>query len=63
MHRDIKPRNILVNRYSKLFPSFLIVAAHLRSNCDLKLADFGLARIYDDTTDRRTVAMTGMRTV
>ena len=28
MHRDLKPRNILVN-----------------SNCDLKICDFGLARV------------------
>jgi serine/threonine protein kinase len=32
--------------------------AFINSNCDLKLADFGLARLYDESTDRRTVAMT-----
>ena len=43
VHRDIKPRNLLVN-----------------SNCDLKICDFGLARVSDPniTKARRSSSMT-----
>jgi len=38
VHRDLKPRNLLVN-----------------SNCDLKICDFGLARVDDPENADRTV--------
>jgi serine/threonine protein kinase len=41
VHRDIKPRNLLVN-----------------SNCQLKIADFGLARVYSPDNENKIVAMT-----
>lgn len=41
IHRDLKPRNILIN-----------------GNCDLKLADFGLARLYTKNDDSKIAAMT-----
>jgi len=41
IHRDLKPRNLLVN-----------------SNCDLKICDYGLARIYYPQGDVRTCPMT-----
>ena len=41
-HRDLKPRNLLVN-----------------SNCDLKICDFGLARVdFDEQSAGRVKAMT-----
>jgi len=41
-HRDLKPRNLLVN-----------------SNCDLKICDFGLARVdFDEASAGRVKAMT-----
>mmetsp|Transcript_51994 Transcript_51994/g.145964 ORF Transcript_51994/g.145964 Transcript_51994/m.145964 type:complete len:403 (-) Transcript_51994:72-1280(-) len=41
IHRDLKPRNLLVN-----------------SNCDLKICDYGLARIYYPTEEFHTCPMT-----
>jgi mitogen-activated protein kinase 1/3/mitogen-activated protein kinase 6 len=41
IHRDLKPRNLLVN-----------------SNCDLKICDFGLARVNFDDPDWSSGAMT-----
>jgi len=41
MHRDLKPRNLLVN-----------------SNCDLKICDFGLARVDFPGNRGKSVAMT-----
>jgi serine/threonine protein kinase len=41
IHRDLKPRNLLVN-----------------SNCDLKVCDFGLARVDFSELNWKTVAMT-----
>mmetsp|Transcript_39041 Transcript_39041/g.87315 ORF Transcript_39041/g.87315 Transcript_39041/m.87315 type:complete len:400 (+) Transcript_39041:335-1534(+) len=41
VHRDMKPRNLLVN-----------------SNCDLKICDFGLARLDTPELSGRAVAMT-----
>uniref|UniRef100_A0A7S2S2I0 Mitogen-activated protein kinase n=1 Tax=Rhizochromulina marina TaxID=1034831 RepID=A0A7S2S2I0_9STRA len=41
VHRDMKPRNLLVN-----------------SNCDLKICDFGLARVDFAETSSRVAAMT-----
>lgn len=41
VHRDMKPRNLLVN-----------------SNCDLKICDFGLARIDSPELQSRVAAMT-----
>eukprot|EP00457_Paulinella_chromatophora_P004564 gb/GEZN01004576.1/.p1 GENE.gb/GEZN01004576.1/~~gb/GEZN01004576.1/.p1 ORF type:complete len:500 (+),score=60.29 gb/GEZN01004576.1/:134-1501(+) len=38
MHRDLKPRNLLVN-----------------SNCDLKICDFGLARLHEPENNDRCV--------
>ena len=41
MHRDLKPRNLLVN-----------------GDCLLKVADFGLARFYNETNECKIVSMT-----
>jgi len=41
IHRDLKPRNLLVN-----------------SNCDLKICDYGLARVYYSDDEFRTCPMT-----
>ena len=41
VHRDLKPRNLLVN-----------------GNCTLKVADFGLSRIYNESNQMKILAMT-----
>jgi serine/threonine protein kinase len=41
IHRDLKPRNLLVN-----------------CDCLLKIADFGLARVYTESNNSKIVAMT-----
>ena len=41
VHRDMKPRNLLVN-----------------SNCDLKICDFGLARLDTPELQSKAAAMT-----
>jgi mitogen-activated protein kinase 1/3/mitogen-activated protein kinase 6 len=41
VHRDMKPRNLLVN-----------------SNCDLKICDFGLARVDYPELQSKVAAMT-----
>ncbi len=50
LHRDLKPQNLLINEKKVRFVSWVLSFRLLTRAQELKLADFGLARAFGNTT-------------